>query len=149
MTSQDRLVYGGIVGAALICLALLAWGHLGVSALLFPPRTTPAQVAHTSGITVVLRVETPYLTVSGPNELTFTLRDAATRPLEGAAALVQLRMISMDMEAPSVQATASGDGVYVAHPRFAMAGIWRLVITVTPPGGASQQTAFVEGVRWN
>ena len=147
---RDRLAFAGIYGAAALCFVLLAWGHLGLGALLFPPKATAAQqTARAGDVTVALRVETPRLTAGGSNTLTLTLRDAAGRALAGAAVVVQPEMIGMEMDTPAVQASASGGGVYGAHPKFAMAGDWRLVVTVTPRGGASRQASFLIGVRWS
>ena len=149
LTRQDRLAYGGIVGSALVCLALLAWGHLGLGALLVPPKATAAQVVRAGDLTVALRVDSPRLTAGGPNDLALTIRDAEGRPLDGASVLVQPAMVGMEMDVPPVAATASGGGVYTARPKFGMAGDWRLVVTVTPRGGAPLRAVFTAGVRWS
>ena len=45
----DFFARGGILAAGLICLLLLAWGHLGLGALLFPPAPTQAQQTVVAG----------------------------------------------------------------------------------------------------
>lgn len=146
---QDRLAYGGIIGSGLVCFVLLAWGHLGLGALLFPPKATAAQVIRAGDFTVALRVDSPRLTAGGPNDVALTIHDAQGRPLDGASVLVQPEMVGMQMDVPSVAATSRGSGVYVAHPKFGMAGDWRLVVTVAPRGGPPQRAAFTAGVRWS
>lgn len=148
LTRQDRLAYGGIVGAGLLCFALLAWAHLGLGALLFPPKATAAQVIHAGDLTVTLQVDSSRLTPGGPNDVAFTVRDAQGHPLDGAVVVVQPEMVSMPMEVPPVTASSQGAGVYMAHPKFAMAGEWRLVVTVTPRGGSPQHATFMAGIRW-
>lgn len=149
LTRQDRLAYGGIVGSGLLCFALLAWAHLGLGALLFPPKATAAQVAHAGDLTVALRVDSPRLTAGGPNDVALTVRDAQGRPLDGAAVVVQPEMVSMPMDVPPVTASSRGAGIYLAQPKFGMAGEWRLVVTVTPRGGPPQRATFTAGIHWS
>jgi hypothetical protein len=54
----DRIMQGLIVGGGVSVLLMLAWAHLGLSALIFPPATTPARMVAVSGpysITLVAR----------------------------------------------------------------------------------------------
>lgn len=145
---RDRLAYGGIIGSALICLALLMWGHLGLGALVLPPTGASGQVAHAEGVTVGLHMNAPALTVGGPNTVLLDAQDAQGKPIEDGRIVVQLRMTDMAMDAPAVVATEVSPGLYQAHPRFDMAGDWRLIVEVTPHGGAPVQCSFVVAVRW-
>ncbi len=46
---QAHLAHGVILGSGLLVLALLAWVHLGLGALLFPPAPGPARQVATAG----------------------------------------------------------------------------------------------------
>jgi hypothetical protein len=70
----DVLARGGILAAGLACLLLLAWGHLGLGALLFPPAPTVAQQTAVAGpYRVTLRLESGQPTARGPNTLVLGL----------------------------------------------------------------------------
>lgn len=150
LSRQDRLALAGIWGAALVCFALLAWGHLGLGAWIVPPAASPEQqVASAGSYRVTLRLNSGQLTARGPNVISFALKDAAGHPIDGATLVVAPSMATMAMDAPAVAASARGGGFYEAHPVFAMAGEWRLRVTITPPGQPRQTATFPVGVRWN
>lgn len=150
LSRLDRLAFGGIWGAALICFALLAWGHLGLGAWIVPPAATARQqIAPAGPYRVALRLDSGQLTARGPNVVSFVLKDAASHPIEGAALVVAPVMATMAMDAPAVGASARGSGRYEAHPVFAMAGEWRLHVRIAAPGQPEQTATFAVGVRWN
>lgn len=151
--AHDRLAHGLILGAGTLCFLLLAWGHLGLGALLFPPpRTVARQVASAGPLKVALALDSGQLTAAGPNTVVLTITDQAGRPITQATATAHPVMTTMAMEAPSVVAmpvaTPDATGQYSAQPRFAMAGDWRLVVTITRPGYAPQAATFPVTVRW-
>jgi len=149
-TRTDRVAYSIIIGTGALCFLLLAWVHLGLGALLFPPAATAqAQTATTGSYALTLRLSSGQLTAAGPNAVTLTIRDAAGHALDAASVEVQPVMTTMPMQAPSVAAIPLGAGTFVVHPKFGMAGTWHLDITVMPRGGAAHSTSFVVGVRWN
>lgn len=150
LSRVDHLAFAGIWGAALICLALLAWGHLGLGAWIAPPGTTAQQqVASTGPYSVTLRLESGQLTARGPNTISFVLKDAAGHPVEGATLVVAPVMAAMAMDAPAVGASARGSGRYEAYPVFTMAGEWRLHVRIATPGQQERTATFAAGVRWN
>lgn len=147
--AHDRLARGLILGAGALCFLLLAWGHLGLGALLIPPpRTAPHQVMSAGPLQVALALDSGQLTAAGPNTVSFTITDSAGHAITGATATAHPEMQTMAMDAPSVIATPDTTGRYLAHPRFAMAGDWRLVVTIARPGQASQTVTFPVTVRW-
>ena len=147
--AHDRLAHRLILGAGMLCFLLLAWGHLGLGALLFPPpRTVARQVVSAGPLTVALALGSGQLTAAGPNTVSLTITDQAGRPISDATAMAHPVMTTMAMVAPSVAATPDAMGHYTAHPRFAMAGDWRLVVTITRPGYAPQTATFPVTVRW-
>lgn len=148
---QDRLAHGLIIAAGALCFLLLAWGHLGLGALLIPPPHTATQQTQRVGrLTVALALDSGQLTAAGPNTVSFTLTDADGHAIIGASAVAHPEMVTMAMEAPGVVATPSAaPGSYTAHPRFAMAGDWRLVVTISRPGYGPQTLSFPVSVRWN
>lgn len=146
---QDRIARGLILAAGALCFALLAWGHLGLGALLIPPpRTAARQVERAGRLTVALTLDSGQLTPAGPNRVRFTLSDANGHAIFGAAVVAHPQMVTMAMEAPSVVATPGAPGSYGVDPRFAMAGDWRLLVTVSRPGYAPQTLSFPVSVRW-
>ena len=146
----DLLARGGIVAAGLLCLLLLAWGHLGLGAWLFPPApTVPQQQATVGPYQVTLALDSGQLTASGPNTISLRLQDRAGQAINGASLHVVSEMTTMPMTAPAVDALANGAGQYSIHPRFSMAGDWRLTITISAPGQPMQQATFSVGVRWS
>jgi hypothetical protein len=150
LSRLDRLALGGIWGAALICFVLLAWGHLGLGAWIVPPAASAEQQVVSAGpYQVTLRLNSGQLNARGPNAISFALKDAAGHPIDGATLVVAPSMATMAMDAPAVGASARRSGSYEAHPVFAMAGEWRLRVTITTPGQPRQAATFPVGVRWN
>lgn len=147
---RDHLAHSLILGAGAVCFLLLAWEHLGLGALLFPPAPMAArQTVSADTLNATLRVDSGQLTAAGPNAVSFTLTDASGRPINDAVVTAHPEMRTMSMDAPAVVAVRSGaPGSYVAHPRFAMAGDWRLIVMVTRPGQPPQPVTFNVTVRW-
>lgn len=148
--AQERLVRGIIIGGGILCFCLLAWVHLGIAAYFFPPAPTiPQQVAHTDGYTVTLALSSGQLTAAGPNTLAITIDGADHQPIIDASVQARLVMTTMGMDAPTVSATLGSYGQYLLHPKFAMAGIWRVSLAFTRPDGVAHAVTFLVGVRWN
>lgn len=146
---RDRAARGMIVGAGALCFLLLAWGHLGLGALFLPPpRAIPRQVTGAGALRVTLTLESGQMTAAGPNTVSVTLTDGSGRAISGAVVAVHPVMRGMAMDAPAVVAAPVGNGHYIAHPRFAMAGDWQLVVTITRPGQPPQTASFEVTARW-
>lgn len=148
-TWADRLFRAVIVGVGVICLALLAWGHLGLGAWIMPPApSAPEQQAVAGAYHVLLRADSGQLTAHGPNTVSFVVSDASGHPVTNATVLVAPAMTSMAMAAPSVSAAGSA-GRYSAHPLFGMAGQWRLNVSIAVPGAPVRHATFAVSVRWS
>lgn len=133
----------------MLCFLLLAWGHLGLGALLFPPPPGLArQVASAGPFHVTMALDSGQLTAAGPNNVAFVISDDAGHAVTDATVTAHPVMRTMAMVAPSVVASHSATGGYMAHPRFAMAGDWRLDVTIARPGHAPQTLTFNVTVRW-
>jgi hypothetical protein len=146
----DYLAKGGILAAGLLCLLLLAWGHLGLGALLFPPAPTVAQQTAVAGpYRVTLQLTSGQLTARGPNTLVLLLQDQVGHAIDGASLRVTPEMTTMPMSVPEVEGLAQGAGQYMLHPIFGMAGDWRLVVTIAAPGQPGARVSFLVGVRWS
>ncbi len=146
----DALARGGILAAGLLCLLLLAWGHLGLGALLFPPAPNEALQETTAGpYHVALRLPSGQLTARGPNTLVLLLRDQAGHTINDASLRVTPEMTAMPMHVPDAEGLAQGEGQYIVHPIFGMAGDWQLHVTIAAPGKPTVQVFFPVGVRWN
>jgi hypothetical protein len=146
----DRLVAASIVGAGIVCLSLLAWGHLGLGTRLFPPAATaPQQVAVAGPYRVTFLAASGQFTMAGPNTAAFTLRDQSGRAVSGVTLHLLPTMTTMAMDATDTGVQAAGNGEYRAHPRFSMAGEWRLTLLISVPGSVDQRASFTVGVRWN
>ena len=149
-TRADYLAGGGILAAGLLCLLLLAWGHLGLGAWLFPPAPGVAQQTAAAGpYRVALQLTSGQLTARGPNTLTLRLQDQAGQAINGASLHVTPAMTTMPMNVPAVDGLARGAGAYLIHPVFGMAGDWRLDVTIAAPGQPAAQVSFLVGVRWS
>lgn len=147
---RDRLARGLILGAGALCFVLLAWVHLGLGALVIPPpRTVPTQVTMAGPLRVTLGLESGQLTAAGPNTVSLTITDSAGRQVTNATVVAHLTMRTMAMDAPDVAATPTSAGRYLAHPKFAMAGPWRLTVTTTQPGQPPHTATFDVNARWN
>jgi hypothetical protein len=139
-----------IVGSGLAVCLLLAWGHLGLGAYLFPPAPSAAHQAATAGTyTVVMTAVSGQMVVGRHNDVTFDVRDQAQRPITGATMRLQADMTTMAMPVPPTIATDQGSGRYVAHPFFSMAGPWRLTLTIAVPGHPDAHATFDVSVRWH
>lgn len=147
--AQDRLAQRLILAAGALCFMLLAWGHLGLGALLFPPaQTAPQQVVTSGPLKVSMALDSGQLKAAGPNALNFTITDSAGHIIKDATITTHPVMRTMAMDAPSVAADLNASGHYIARPKFAMAGAWRVVVTITRPGQAPQTASFNVTVRW-
>src|SRR5579884_2633500 len=145
----ERLVNASSVVAAVVCLALLAWGHLGLGAALVPPNPgPPVQTAVAGPYRVTLRAGPAPLTAAGPNTLSFAVADQAGHPFAGAKVALAATMTTMPMDAADLQAIPAGPGRFDVHPRFSMAGDWRLTLSVSQPGQPWRSVTFTIGVRW-
>ncbi len=146
----ERVLPRIIVASGVLCFLLLAWGHLGLGAWLFPPAPTVAhQTALAGPYQVVLSLDSGQLTVHGPNTLSLRLQDQRGQAVTGASIQMQPEMTTMPMTTPAVTTQAQATGHYLARPLFSMAGEWRLTVTISAPGHASVQTMFLVSVRWS
>lgn len=145
----DRVMRGLIIGSGLLVLLMLAWAHLGFSAVLFPPAATPPRMVASGGpYTVTLNADSGQLVSGDGNVLSFDVRDSAGQPVKDATVRVHAEMTTMPMPVPDVAATAQGSGLYHARLLFSMAGPWRLTVTIATPAHADVRIAFNVGVRW-
>lgn len=145
----DRLLPRLIVASGVLCFVLLAWGHLGLGAWLFPPAPTVAQQTAAAGpYQVALFLDSGQLIVGSANSVSLRLQDQHGHAVTDATVQIAPEMTSMPMTTPTVGATAQAAGHYLARPLFSMAGDWRLHVTITIPGQPSAQTVFIVSVRW-
>ena len=146
---QGYVARGVILGAGLLVLALLAWVHLGLGALLFPPATDPARQVVTAGaFRVTLLADSGEMLVGDHNTISLAVNDAAGKAIPGAKVTIAADMLTMPMPVPTVEATWA-HGHYTAHPIFSMAGPWQLTVTITAPGQPTVHATFRVGVRWH
>ena len=146
---ERRIAHGVIIGSGLLTLALFAWVHLGVGALLFPPAPGPArQVANAGAFQVTMLSDSGEMLVGEHNTISLLVRDADQRAVTGARITVAADMLTMPMPAPDVAATWA-QGRYTAHPIFTMAGPWKLTVTILAPGQPAVHADFQVGVRWH
>ena len=144
----DRIIQGLIVGSGVAVLLMLAWVHLGLGALLFPPAATSPEMVATAGPYVVtLHASSGQFVTGDGNAVSFDVRDRAGHPIVDAMVRVHADMTTMAMPVPDMAATAR-DGRYNVHLVFSMAGPWQLVVTVTAPGQVAVRVTFAVGVRW-
>ena len=146
---QAYIARSVILGSGLLVLALLAWVHLGLGALLFPPAPDPArQVATAGALRVTLLADAGEMLVGDHNTISLAVNDAAGKTITGAKVTVAADMLDMPMPVPPVDA-AWADGRYTANPIFSMAGPWQLTVTITAPGQSPVRATFRVGVRWH
>jgi uncharacterized membrane protein len=136
---QDWLRREALLGVGvLLCVALLA---------LFAGTLTPTQASapisgggafkqtHTvGGAALTLQVNPAKF---GQNTFTVTLADAQGKPMTGAAVLLLIQNLNMDMGQQSLQLQpvgASQPGVYSGQGDLTMAGNWSLEVKALPPG---------------
>lgn len=146
---QAYLARGVILGSGLLVLALLAWVHLGLGALLFPPATGPSRQMATAGtLRVTLLADAGEMLVGGHNTVSLAVNDATGKAIVGARVTITADMLEMPMPVPPVEAVWV-DGRYIAHPVFSMAGPWQLTATISAPGQSPVRATFRVGVRWH
>lgn len=146
----ERFLPHLIIASGMLCFALLAWGHLGLGAWLFPPAPTMAhQTALAGPYQVVLALDSGQLTVQGANTVSVRVQDQHGQAVADASIQMQAEMTTMPMTTPAVTAQTQTAGQYVVRPRFSMAGEWRLTVTITAPSHAPVQTTFLVNVRWS
>jgi len=137
------------VGAGLLVLGMLAWGHLGLGALLFPPANAASvQTAMAGPYQISFARPASGFVAGQDNTALITIRGSNSAELERTEVSVRQEMSTMAMSAPPTTVTAKGNGRYEALMAFAMAGAWRVTIIIAQAGQAQYQTAFDAGVRW-
>ena len=145
----DRLFMALTLVVALAAFVLLAWDHLGLGALIFPPpATTAQQVAQSGPYQVTFHLESKLLTLNGDDAVSFTLRDQVGHPLANASIRIVPEMTTMPMTGSPLTVYTGGDGRAVTHLRFSMAGAWRLNLTITAVGMPSATASFPVSVYW-
>ncbi|HEX8982594.1 MAG TPA: FixH family protein [Ktedonobacterales bacterium] len=135
---EDWLRREALLGVGvLLCVALLS---------LFAGSLTPAHatVKESAGAFHQTQVASGYaieLDVSpakfGANTFTVTVTDAKGRPVQGAATLILLQSLDMDMGQQTAQLQpvgASAPGVYRGQGDLTMAGHWGVQVKMLPPG---------------
>lgn len=153
-TPAERLALACILGVGVLSLVLLAWDGLGLGAWLFPPSPSPTQQVLVAGpYTVVFRADSGQLTTGGPNTVSVTVvaRDGSEQLAPDTTVSLQPEMAGMAMLAPRVPMSVEDPRQptrYVAHPRFSMAGIWQLNLTISVAGQAVQRATATVSVRW-
>src|SRR5258706_10086996 len=124
--------------AALLAAALLAGCGTNAGA---PAQTTLHDLGPIrAGVTLA-----PDPPATGENVMTVVVKDAAGRPVRGAAVQVIVSMPSMgSMPRMESRGTVreSGAGVYRAAYGLSMAGDWDVSVRVTPPGGTAADGAW-------
>ena len=145
---ERRIAHSVIIGSGLLVLALLAWVHLGVGALLFPPASGPARQVATAGPwQVTLLRDSGEMLVGEHNTVSLLVCDDSQRAVTGVTVTVAADMLTMPMPVPDVPAAWARDR-YTAHPIFTMAGPWKLTVTIAAPGQPAVNANFQVGVRW-
>jgi hypothetical protein len=145
----ERLMRGVFVGAGLLVLGLLAWGHLGLGALLFPPANAASvQTAMAGPYQVSFARPASGFVAGKDNVALITIRGQNSAQLEGAQVSMRQEMTTMAMSVPPATVTAQGNGRYEARMAFSMAGPWRVTIIIARAGQAQSQVTFDAGVRW-
>jgi hypothetical protein len=71
-----------------------------------------------------------------------TVQGRAGQIADGTRVQLGLTMVTMDMGVSQTLAQGLGQGRYQARVAFLMPGAWQVMVTVTPPGGASASTTF-------
>ena len=105
--------------------------------------TLPAPVAVTiAGVTATIAPDSPK--ARRKNVLTMTVTGSDGKPLSGAMVTSSVAMTSMDMGTTHPAFSDLGNGHYQGNVTFSMAGPWRVVLTVTPPGGGSAVTKALD-----
>ena len=139
---EDWLVRESLIGAViLLCVALLAAfaGSLTPAATSSNAQTTTSggafiQTQHVQGYAITLKV-TP--DTFGTNTFTVTVADPNGKPLSGGSVLINTRILDMEMGEQSAQLKEVGvsePGVYTGQSDLTMAGHWRVLVNVLPPG---------------
>lgn len=97
------------------------------------------------GLSVKLVQATPAPPAKGTNALTLEIVDAAGKPVEGATVVVTPFMPDhAHGSAVTPEVASKGGGLYeVSKVYLAMAGLWRLTVTVTVPGTNAADATFL------
>ncbi|MCA1594799.1 MAG: FixH family protein, partial [Chloroflexi bacterium] len=78
----------------------------------------------------------------GANHFEVTVLDPAGKPVTGVKVLATVQMVSMDMGTAHPAVREVKPGHYASTVQFTMKGPWRVIISVTRPGGHSEARSF-------
>lgn len=80
--------------------------------------------------------------IMSDTEFQLQVLDLGGKPLDGATATLDLVMATMDMGPNRVSLASEGQGKYVGHGQFTMAGDWNCQLTLTLNGRTQTQTFY-------
>ena len=89
---------------------------------------------------------TPESAKLGDNTLRIRVNDPAGKPVADATVSLEYTMDMPGMMIDKAEAKHTGNGVYEAPVRFAMAGPWAVTVSVRRPGQAEARERFTVGV---
>lgn len=93
---------------------------------------------------IQLSLDRPFPKVQQVVTLSLHLTDAEGFPVNNASIISHANMTTMDMQDKEHQFTSIGQGKYIAHLQFSMAGSWLITTTVHAKGIVpTQQKLFV------
>jgi copper transport protein len=141
-----RLIFSEVALATLVVLSV------GVLASMEPARQVAARLGigladrlsfqdSAEGAEIALKVDPGQV---GLNRVTITLTDRLGRPITNATEVrLDLSYLDTDLGTTSVQATATGPGIYVVDEELlSLAGAWQAGVVVRRPDAFDARTAF-------
>ncbi|MBI3757771.1 MAG: efflux RND transporter periplasmic adaptor subunit [Deltaproteobacteria bacterium] len=110
-------------------------------------QTAQAQPAEKKVGSLTVTVSTaPDTAKLGENTLRIQVKDGTGKPVTDAAVSLEYTMDMPGMLIDKAAAKHTGDGVYEAPVRFAMAGPWGVTVSIQRPGQAEARARFSIGV---
>ena len=104
-----------------------------------PHPAAPAPPAAQAAWTLTFAASPPAPKSYDPAALTVRVRDAAGRPVRGAAVTLALSMPAMEMGRNEVTARETSPGVYTGTGRFTMSGDWQVAAAAAGASGRRTQ----------
>lgn len=124
-------------------LILITWLGTFITTFVVHRTTAQTQTSRVGPYQITLRVDPNPPSITQATTLTIrVLLNTSQQPVSNAHVTLANNMETMDMGSESAEASARGNGTYVASFQFSMSGPWQVQVVVSTPEAAELNAIF-------